>query len=241
MLDTPAISQHTMATEPYSWAAIGRLFAPEDAAALATSFPVDHFKDVAGYDGEKGYEYRARSLIHIGADVPSHADDLSPQWRLLAADLLMPSYRRAMMHLTGLDLSAALLEANITEYGADAWLGPHVDLRAKLLTHVLYFNQEWNREDGGCLSILRSANPADVACEVEPIVGNSVVLVRSDRSWHAVSRVRGANRRAVNVIFHLPGSISSMWPPDHLQRPYRYPARWGARLGAIRRKVAKLF
>ncbi len=232
-----------MATEPYAWAAIDQSFEPGDAAALAATFPSDHFKNVAGYDGEKGYEYRARSLIHMNADAPSHLSSLSPEWRRLAADLLSPAYRQAMMRLTGLDLSAALLEANVTEYGPDAWLGPHVDLREKLVTHVLYFNQEWNREDGGCLSILRSSAPTDVAHEVVPVVGNSVVLVRSDRSWHTVARVRGANnRRAVNVIFHLPGSISTMWPPEQMQSPAgrrTHPGDWRARLVAIKRKVAK--
>lgn len=231
MLDIPRIARHMMATEPYAWAAIDQCFEPKDAAALAASFPSDHFKNVAGYDGEKGYEYRARSLIHMDADVPSHLRSLSPEWRRLAADLLSPAYRQSMMRLTGLDLSATLLEANITEYGPDAWLGPHVDLREKLVTHVLYFNQEWNREDGGCLSILRSSDPTDVAQEIVPVVGNSVVLVRSERSWHTVARVRGHNRRAINVIFHLPGSISTMWPPRD----------WGAKLAAMKRTVARFF
>ena len=241
MLDIPRIAGEAMATEPYSWAAIDRLFKPADAAALAASFPRDHFKNVAGYDGEKGYEYSARSLIHMGAQAPSHPGSLSPEWQRLAADLLSPAFRQAMMRLTGLDLSAALLEANVTEYGADAWLGPHVDLREKLVTHVLYFNQEWNREDGGCLSILRSSDAADVAREIVPVVGNSVVLVRSDRSWHAVARVRGTHRRAVNVIFHLPGSISTLWPPEQNASKAGQsmsPRDWSARLVAMKRKIA---
>jgi hypothetical protein len=232
-----------MAAEPYPWAAVGQLFEPADGAALAASFPTDHFRKFAGYDGEKGYEYRARSFIPMGSDVPSHQDALSLQWQRLAADLLSPAYRQALMQLTGLDLRAALMEANITEYGAGAWLGPHVDLREKLVTHVLYFNQQWNPDDGGCLRILRSPDPADVAREMVPVINNSVVLVRSDRSWHAVSRVCGAQRRAVNVIFHLPGSISTMWPAQRMrQRRWLrlYPRDWRVTLGKLKRAVAKL-
>lgn len=217
VLAIPRIACETLATKPYAWAAIAPIFEPEDAAALAASFPRDEFKTVVGHDGEKGYEYAARSLIHMGAHVATHPAGLSAEWRQLAADVLSPAYRAAMMRLTGLDLTATMIEANITEYGPDAWLGSHVDLREKLVTHVMYFNTEWNRDDGGCLGILRSADPAAVAHEVIPVVGNSVVLVRSDRSWHTVGRVRravrGVNRRALNVIFHLPGSISTMWPP----------------------------
>ena len=48
------------------------------------------------------------------------------------------------------------------------------------------------------------------------IVGNSSVLVRSEKSWHAVSRVAESSRcsrRSVTVTFYRPGSVSTMWPP----------------------------
>jgi len=108
------------------------------------------------------------------------------------------------------------MEINAIRYSPGAWLGPHLDLKEKIVTHILYFNDAWRREDGGCLRILRSADPSDVAMEVLPVVGNSAVVVRSDKSWHAVSRVADGcarSRRSVNVIFHLPGSVSTMWPP----------------------------
>ncbi|WP_306601020.1 2OG-Fe(II) oxygenase [Geothrix sp. 21YS21S-2] len=218
MLNIPKISGHPLEEVPFSWAAIGPLFEPGDADALLASFPTDHFKDIAGYDGEKGYRYRARSLVHMGREGPSHAASLSPAWRGLAGDILSPAYRQAMMHLTGLDLRTAVMEANITDYGPGAWLGPHLDLPAKLVTHVLYFNRAWTPEDGGGLRILRSPLETDVFQEIVPVVGNSAVLVRSDASWHSVPRVSCDHRRAVNVIFHSPGSASSMWTPPEVRR-----------------------
>lgn len=216
MLEIGRLDQQTLHTQPYRWAFVDQLFTRANAVSLATSFPRDHFKRVAGYDGEKGYEYAARSLIHLRADAPSHADDLSASWRELARDLLSPAYRAAMTRLTGTDLAHAPLEVNVVHYGPGAWLGPHVDLREKIVTQIFYFNQAWNAEDGGCLNILRSSDASDFIAQIAPMVGNSVVLVRSDTSWHTVSRVASHchhSRRSMNVIFHLPGSISTMWPP----------------------------
>ena len=91
-----------------------------------------------------------------------------------------------------------------------------VDLAEKLVTHVLYFNEAWNPDDGGCLEVLNSSNPSDVAATILPVVGNSALVVRSDQSWHSVWRVTKScrtSRRSINVIFHLPGSVSTMWPP----------------------------
>jgi len=210
------IAQQTMEARPYQWASIDGLFAPGDAASLAASFPCDRFKKVAGYGGEKSYEYMSRSLIHMGATVPSHPEGLSQVWRELACDLVSAEYRSALTQITGKDLTNALMEVNVLHYGPGAWLGPHVDLKAKIVTHVLYFNETWDRRDGGCLNVLRSSDPADVFAEILPLVGNSMLLVRSKNSWHSVSRVTRnctISRRSVNVIFHQPGSVSTMWPP----------------------------
>jgi Rps23 Pro-64 3,4-dihydroxylase Tpa1-like proline 4-hydroxylase len=225
MLDVTRISRRTLESDPYAWAEIGDLFAPRDAAELAATYPRDHFKTVRGNDGEKAYDYEARSLLGMGAGAPSHAGELSQAWRALAQDLLSPDYRKAMSLLTGYDLMQAPVEANVFHYGPGASLGPHLDLPTKLVTHVLYFNRGWRESDGGCLNILRSSNPGDVVAQILPLVGNSSVLVRSDHSWHAVSRVvEGcrSSRRSVTVTFYREGAPSTMWPSGDETPLHRY-------------------
>jgi hypothetical protein len=217
MLDLTQIARSKLQTRPYAWTTIDGLFTPRDTAALARTFPCDHFKTVSGHGGEKDYDYEARSLIRLGTDSVSNAAQLSGVWLELAHDLLSPSYRTAMSLLTALDLTSAPLEVNVCHYGPGASLGPHLDLPEKIVTHVLYFNSTWDRAAGGCLSILRSRDPDDVACQVIPTAGNSAVLIRSDRSWHAVPRVvEGCriSRRSMTVTFYRSDSASSMWPPN---------------------------
>jgi len=226
MIDLTQIYRHSLQAQPYGWAANGNLFSPEDAADLAASFPREHFKTLLYY-GERDYEYEARTLIGMGADTVSHPEELSEAWLDLARDLLSRPYRIAMSLLTGRDLINAPLEVNVFAYGPGAKFGPHPDLDDKLVTHILYFNQSWNREDGGCFNILRSADPADVAAEVDPIVGNSAVVVRSEKSWHSVSRVVNGclrSRRSLTVTFYREGSVSTMWPPGDTTPLHRYDA-----------------
>lgn len=226
MIDLSQILRQSLQKEPYSWGAIGNIFSPKDAAALAATFPRDHFKTVLYY-GERDYEYDARSLIGMGADTISFPQELSEAWLELGRDLLSPSYRVAMSLLTGRDLTTAPVEVNVFHYGAGANLGPHPDLDDKIVTHILYFNSDWNRQNGGCLTILRSADPGDVAAEVEPVVGNSAVVVRSEKSWHAVSRVvKGCtvSRRSLTATFYREGSVSTMWPPGDTTQLHRYEA-----------------
>lgn len=225
-IDLSRFSSQRLETEPFEWSSLGGVFSSRDAAALAHTFPSDRFKTVTGYDGEKGYEYEARSIIHMGANAPTHADTLSAVWRRLAASLVSSEYRAALGRFTGIDLSAASMEANVFHYGPGAWLGPHLDLKDKLVTHVFYFNVTWDEADGGCLTILRSKDIADAVRIIAPVVGNSVVIVRSDRSWHAVSRVRSAcarSRRSMTVTFYRPGSVSTLWPPGESPALHPYP------------------
>jgi len=241
MIDLTQIARHTLETRPYAWVAVGNLFAPKDAAALCGSFPCDNYKTVSGYGGEKDYEYEARELIGMGAEAVSHRESLSAPWLKLARDLLSPSYRVAMSLLTGCDLTIVPIEVNLFHYGPGASLGPHPDLEDKIVTHVLYFNRSWDAGDGGCLSILRSADPSDVVAEVPPIVGNSAVLVRSHNSWHAVSRVAPGcrlSRRSMTVTFYRHGSVSTMWPPGDAAPLHRYDA---ADLGDEKTRPATLW
>ncbi|WP_165356613.1 polysaccharide pyruvyl transferase family protein [Sphingosinicella sp. BN140058] len=225
ILDIAAIETAAIATQPYRWAHIENLFAPEDARTLAEAFPSDSFRRVAGNDGEKSYQYLSRSLVHMGASEITRPERLHPAWRALLGDLLSRRYREALSEATGLDLGKAPMEINAIHFGAGAWLGPHVDLKDKIATHILYFNEDWDSADGGCLQVLRSRDDADREAEILPIVGGSALLVRSDDSWHSVSPVaRGCrtSRKNINVIFHLPGSISTMWPPGEKHRLIDY-------------------
>jgi hypothetical protein len=225
IIDLTRIRRHNMQSDPYSWARIDNLFSPKQASALLASFPCDHFKLVDGYDGEKDYEYAVRSLIPMAARTISNADDLSEPWLALGREFLSRRYRDAMSSLTGFDLNTALLEVNVFHYGSRSRLGPHVDLPDKLVTHVLYFNESWDKEDGGCLRILRSSDPDDTFAELPPIIGSSVVLVRSLNSWHAVSSVVPGcrlSRRSVTATFYRPGSVSTMWPPGDYTPLHNY-------------------
>jgi hypothetical protein len=245
MIDLTKLTPEALAHEPYRWAFVGGLFSPEDAAALARTFPRDHFKTVGGYDGEKGFQYEARSLVGMGAAGAAHAGRLSESWRRFSAELLSGEYRAALSRMTGLDMSGLWMEANVSHYGARAWLGPHVDLEDKVVTHVFYFNESWDESDGGCLTVLRSSDMDDVVKVVPPLVGNSAVLVRSENSWHAVSRVREGcrvSRRSLTVTFYRPGSLSTMWPEGDATPLHDYDSKlhkftnWAR---AARRRLAR--
>lgn len=226
MIDLKRFSNHHLKTEPYRWAFIDGLFSADDAATLAATFPHDRFKRHSYYGGDKDSEYEARALIGMGEQSIAGGETLSSAWQSLAGDFLSSDYRAALTSLTGIDLRTALLEVNVFHYPPGGLLGAHADLPDKIVTHVLYFNESWNDDDGGCLAILRSSDPAAIVTTVSPVVGNSAVLVRTDNSWHAVTPLLQncrLSRRSLTATFYHPGSVSTLWPPGEKAALHDYP------------------
>jgi len=109
-------------------------------------------------------------------------------WPALLADLASPSYRTLVASLLGQPV-AAQVELRFVQHAQGDWLDPHVDSADKLFSHIFYFADGWRPEWGGCLEILASADPRDVAASIPPVTGQSVLMARTDNAWHQVTRV----------------------------------------------------
>ncbi len=74
----------------------------------------------------------------------------------------------------------------------------HTDSTTKIITVLLYLNQDWDA-DGGRLRVLRSpTDMGDYAAEVPPNGGTLLVFRRSASSWHGHEPFEG-RRRAIQM------------------------------------------
>jgi len=215
VLDLGVIDGGERRAQPYQWAHIGPLAAPPDLERLARTVPLETAAMRADSDGHRSWSYHVRCLVPMGGRSAVRPHELDPIWRALADDLAGEPYRAALSRLTGVDLTALDLEANVFSYPPGGYQEPHPDLPEKIVTHVLWFNEGWQAAHGGCLRILNSRDELDVHEELLPELGWSALFVRSDDSWHSVTAVTDAaplDRRAVVATFYRPGSPSTMWP-----------------------------
>jgi hypothetical protein len=187
VLQLSAVEHATLQVEPYCWATLDGVLEGSAAAELARTFPSDGFASDERLVGAKSYRFRSRRLVERHGSTPSGT--LPPLWQALIGALSDPAYRDALASLTGVALERAEQELTLWRYDGGCWLAPHPDRQDKLLSHILYFNRSWDARFGGTLRILRSADVHDVAAEIAPSTSTSVVIVRSDRSWHAVTPV----------------------------------------------------
>jgi SM-20-related protein len=217
MIDVVALRSTAMCTEPFRWAHIPSLFASDSIRNLTMEYPTQGFKTMVGHDAEKTWQYEVCSVVPMGGSGPTPGRYLTSVWADFARALVSDAYRSAISSVTGIDVTEAPVEVNAFHYPAGSWLGPHCDLPTKRITHVFYFNDNWNDADGGALLILRSSDINDVHTTVSPSSGSSALFVRSENSWHAVQPVASRavrSRRSVVVTFYTPGAPSTMWPED---------------------------
>ncbi|GGJ75323.1 hypothetical protein GCM10010123_01670 [Pilimelia anulata] len=208
-LNLAAIRGATVHTQPWTYAIIGDTFAsPAITEALTISYPTHGFKRLSQTGTDKNFTLEARNDITLRGP-----NDPCP-WQQLLRQLTDTPYRNALQALTGADLTDAVLKIAFYRYGPDAWFSPHRDDERKLLSHIFYFNTDWPEDIGGDLLINRSNRMLDTHTRVTPNAGTSVVVVRSDNSWHAVQRVdadAGRTRQSLIAHFYQPGSDVSFY------------------------------
>jgi Rps23 Pro-64 3,4-dihydroxylase Tpa1-like proline 4-hydroxylase len=73
--------------------------------------------------------------------------------------------------------------------------GSHKDSKTKIITVLLYLNENWEN-DTGRLRLLRSSDLDDYVVEVPPTSGTLLVFKRSCTSWHGHKPFKG-RRRAI--------------------------------------------
>ncbi|MFE4333865.1 2OG-Fe(II) oxygenase family protein [Streptomyces sp. NPDC056831] len=180
---TPSWAGAEPVTHPYPW----MVFPPGTAlphhliGRLTSSFPKDCYsrRDASTRDGGKTYRNWSR---------PAGSGELDSLWRDLLADLSSAAYRELVA--AALDLpEAGDVELRFVRHARGDWLDPHVDSPDKVFSHIFYFAEQWQPDWGGHLEILGSADPGDVVASIPPLPGQSVLMARTDRAWHQVSRV----------------------------------------------------
>jgi hypothetical protein len=112
----------------------------------------------------------------------------------LGREMNGPAFREKIERKFGITLDRAACMRTLR-----GWCRPqdgqvHTDSKSKLITVLVYLNDEPWRAEGGRLRLLGSENLEDVADEVRPDFGTLLAFRRSDISWHGHLPFEGRRR-----------------------------------------------
>lgn len=154
--------------------------------------------------------------IDSTGSIPPSELDIHGSFQQLLDEMNGPEFREAIEEKFGLDLSDRPSMFTIRGFCARNNGKIHTDTKSKIITVLLYLNQEWEA-GGGRLRILRSATDLnDAAEEVSPNGGTLLVFRRSDNSWHGHEPFEG-QRRAIQMNW-----VTDEEVVEHEQRRHRF-------------------
>ena len=183
--------------------------------------PYDHLV-VSGF-------LRPAAVRTIGADYPEISKagsyplselKFGPAFAALIEEMRTPEMESAFADKFDIDLAGRPIMVTVRGQCRAKDGRIHTDTEDKLITVLVYFNNDWQNLDGR-LRILRSSdNIEDYASEIPPQAGTLLAFRRSDRSYHGHTSFKGV-RRVVQLN----------WVKDsHVVRRERLRHRYSAKL-----------
>lgn len=134
---------------------------------------------------------------------PYDPDDCGPSMRSLVDAITAPAFADALGAQLGVDhlgqypTLVTLCQALNKRHGTI-----HTDSQSKVVTALVYLNEDWPQTSGGCLRFLRRIDDIDalVLPEIRPLFGTIAAFRRADNSFHGHLPYEG-ERRVVQIAW----------------------------------------
>ena len=86
----------------------------------------------------------------------------------------------------------------------------HTDHKSKVITVLVYFNEQWDHEDGQLRMLRSKTDIEDYAAQVTPLGGTLLAFRRTDHSWHGHTRFVGERRMVqLNYLDESPLAVAA--------------------------------
>ncbi len=132
--------------------------------------------------------------IEKGGSYPLDSLSENMTIREVINELDSPAFEAAIAEKFGVDLGGRPKMFSLRGYTRAKDGQIHTDSKDKIITALLYLNEDW-QQPGGRLRILRNGHDVDdYAAEVAPDQGTLLVFKRSERSWHGHHPFEGQRR-----------------------------------------------
>lgn len=155
---------------------------------------------------------RSDALALVNRDYPAIAEagnfepeDLTygPSFADLIEELNGPAMRETFAAKFGLDLSPYTLQMTVRKFSEASDGNVHNDSKSKIVTALIYFNEEWPHP-GGRLRLVRNPdNIDDFTAEVPPVRGTLIAFRRNEKSYHGFRQCVG-ERRSLQMYWVKP-------------------------------------
>ena len=171
-IDLDAFNAATLIREPFPFLMVPRFVKPDAMPAINADFP---------------------AVSHPGS-FPLPTLDYGPAFAAFVAAIQGPEFTRAVEKKLALDLKGrpTMITARGQSAARDGQI--HTDSRTKLVTVLIYMNNQWEAKTGR-LRLLRGPDSLDdVIAEVPPDEGTLLIFKNEANAWHGFHAFEGPRR-----------------------------------------------
>lgn len=137
---------------------------------------------------------RSVTSVTLASTYPTEVLNFGAAFSALVEEIESEAMRRAFAAKFGVDLEGRPVMITVRGHTRAKDGRIHTDSKTKILTALLYFNDDWSAE-GGRLRLLRSARDLeDYAAEVPPDKGTLLAFRCADNAWHGHKPFVGPRR-----------------------------------------------
>ena len=158
-------------------------------------------------------------LAQVNADYPAidtaanHALEslqCGPAFKALMEELQDPAFATVLGERFDMDLASLPTTVTVRKFCERTDGNIHTDHKSKVITVLVYFNEQWDHEDGQ-LRMLRSKDDIEnYAAQVPPLGGTMLAFRRTDHSWHGHTQFVGERRMVqVNYLDQSPLAVAA--------------------------------
>lgn len=158
-------------------------------------------------------------LKRINADYPAidsaanHAlesTSYGPLFSELMAEIQQAPFAELLGSKFDLDLSSLPRTITVRKFCERTDGNIHTDHKSKIITVLIYFNEEWTSPDGQLRFLRDKHDIEDYAAEVPPLGGTLLAFRRTDHSWHGHTPFVGERRMIqLNYLDQSPLAVAA--------------------------------
>jgi len=178
LIDLNALREAPLQTDPFDFMVVPGFLNSEVLTQVNTDYPA--IDTAANHPLEK---------LHCGPSFTALMEELQ------GADFAAVLGARFDMELTSLPTTVTVRKFCERTDG-----NIHTDHKSKVITVLVYFNENWEHEDGQLRMLRSPGDIEDYVAQVPPLGGTLLAFRRTDHSWHGHTQFVG-ERRMVQVNF----------------------------------------
>jgi hypothetical protein len=171
-IDLEAFGAATVAREPFPFAMVPHFVKKEAMAAINSDYP----------------------LVNLPGSFPLPTLKYGPAFARLIEAIKGPEFTRAVEGKLGIDLTGrpTMVTARGVSAARDGQI--HTDSRTKLVTVLIYMNNEWEAKTGRLRLLRRPDDLEDMIAEVPPDEGTLLIFRNDPNAWHGFHAFEGPRR-----------------------------------------------